>query len=65
MKCAWRAFARQASAFRDNQSGATAIEYGLIVSLIFLAIVGSIRAYTNSTSGMYSTIEDTLDTAGQ
>lgn len=49
--------------FRRNDSGATAIEYGLIVALIFLAIVGAVRSYTNSTSDMYGTIEETLEDA--
>lgn len=48
------------SHFRRNDSGATSIEYGLIVALIFLAIVGAIRSYTNSASEMYGTIEETL-----
>ena len=47
--------------FCRDESGATSIEYGLIVALIFLAIVGAIRSYTNTTSDMYSTISDTLD----
>jgi pilus assembly protein Flp/PilA len=33
-----------ASRFATDRSGATAIEYGLIASLIFLAIVGSLAA---------------------
>lgn len=49
--------------FARDDSGATAIEYGLIVALIFLAIVGAIRSYTSTTSDMYGTIEQTLDDA--
>lgn len=47
--------------FLRNDSGATAIEYGLIVSLIFLAIVGAVQNYTNSTSDMYNEISSTLN----
>lgn len=47
-------------AFRDDENGATSIEYGLIVALIFLAVVSAIRAYSNSTSDMYSEINDAL-----
>lgn len=47
--------------FRRDDSGATAIEYGLIVSLIFLAVVGAIRSYTETTSGMYDEISTTLE----
>ncbi|MEO1137353.1 MAG: Flp family type IVb pilin, partial [Pseudomonadota bacterium] len=47
--------------FRDDEEGATAIEYSLIVGLIFLAIVAAVRSYTDSTSEMYQEIEDTLE----
>jgi pilus assembly protein Flp/PilA len=43
-------------AFAADQSGATAIEYGLIVSLIFLAIIASIQAFTGSMLTMYAII---------
>ena len=46
--------------FLRNEDGATAIEYGLIVSLIFLAIVASVRAFSENTSGMYTSVSDTL-----
>ena len=47
-------------AFLRCERGATAIEYSLIVSLIFLAIVAAVRNYTASTSDMYSTINSVL-----
>lgn len=50
-------------AFRNDESGATSIEYGLIVALIFLAIVSAIRAYSGTTSDMYINISDTLTEA--
>jgi len=50
-------FRKQLNAFRNCEAGATAIEYGLIVSLIFLAVVSGVRAFTNSTSEMYGEIE--------
>jgi len=53
-------FGKTARRFADDERGATAIEYGLIVSLIFLAIVGAVKAYVNSTSEMYSDISSTL-----
>jgi len=49
--------------FRDDESGATAIEYALIVGLIFLSIVGAVTAFSNSTSEMYDTIDTTLTDA--
>lgn len=34
-------------------SGATAVEYGLILALIFLAMVGAIQTFGNETIGMW------------
>jgi pilus assembly protein Flp/PilA len=47
-------------AFAADESGATAIEYGLIVSLIFLAIVTSVNVFANNTGEMYSEISSAL-----
>lgn len=52
--------ARVLKRFAREEQGATVIEYGLIVSLIFLAIVAAVKGYVNSTSEMYSEIEDNL-----
>ena len=49
--------------FLRDERGATAIEYSLIVGLIFLAIVGAIRAYTTTTEGMYTEINTTITDA--
>lgn len=49
-----------ASRFAADESGATAIEYGLIVALIFVTIVAAVRGYVNSTSGMYSEISSAM-----
>lgn len=46
--------------FVENDSGATAIEYSLIVSLIFLAIVAAVRSFTDSASVMYNVIDENL-----
>ena len=53
-------FVQRVRCFAKDESGATAIEYSLIVSLIFLAVVGSIRAYTASTNDMYNEISDAV-----
>lgn len=50
-------------AFLHDDDGATAIEYGLIVSLIFLAIVGSITAFTGGMNGMFTIILTTIGSA--
>ncbi len=41
----------------DDQSGATAIEYGLIVALIGIAIVGSMSAMAGETIELWSNTE--------
>jgi len=48
-----RRFSRR---FWADESGATAIEYGLIVSCIFLAIVTAVSFFANSSSTMYNKI---------
>lgn len=53
-------FRSAARRFVGDDAGATAIEYGLIVSLIFLAIIGAVNGYVNATSEMYSDITSTL-----
>jgi Flp pilus assembly pilin Flp len=55
--------ADRVQAFGREEEGSTAIEYSLIVSLIFLAIVASIRAFTGSTSEMYGEVTTTLEQA--
>ena len=42
--------------FVKDESGATAIEYGLICSLIFLAIVSAVNTFATSTNTMYGKI---------
>ena len=41
-----------------NQKGATAIEYGLIVALIALAMMGGLRALGGGAGGMWSNISN-------
>jgi pilus assembly protein Flp/PilA len=46
--------------FLRSQKGATAVEYSLIVALIFLAIIGAVNNFADSTNEMYSEISSTL-----
>ena len=55
-----RSLARRLNDLRRCESGATSIEYGLIVSLIFLAIIAAIRQVSGSTSDMYGEIEGAM-----
>ncbi|MBX7502475.1 Flp family type IVb pilin [Qipengyuania mesophila] len=41
---------------RDTR-GATAVEYGLILALIFLAMVGAIQSFGTTATSMWSNIE--------
>ncbi|MBN9465957.1 Flp family type IVb pilin [Brevundimonas sp.] len=51
--------------FLRDDDGATAIEYGLICALIFLAIVGSISALGNTNTGGFARTVEKLSTAIQ
>ncbi len=44
------------SAFWSDEGGATAIEYGLIVSLIFLVCVTAMGMFGSNTTAMYDKI---------
>jgi pilus assembly protein Flp/PilA len=43
-----------------DESGATAIEYGLIVALIFLVCLGAIQTFAGSMNTMYNTISGAI-----
>jgi len=43
-------------AFLASESGATAVEYGLIVACIFLAIIGGVSLFAGNENAMYTTI---------
>jgi pilus assembly protein Flp/PilA len=46
-----------------DDSGATSLEYGLIISLIFLVILSALTAFGGSGSGIFNTAMNTLKTA--
>lgn len=41
--------------FKDER-GATAVEYGLILALIFLAMVGAVGTFAGTTTEMWNTV---------
>lgn len=41
--------------------GATAIEYGLIVALIVIAIIGSLKSVANENTGLWATVKDKVE----
>ncbi|MGE0747665.1 MAG: Flp family type IVb pilin [Rhodospirillales bacterium] len=46
-----------------DESGATAIEYGLIAALVSVAAVGALQAMGTSLSSMFGTVSNKLDDA--
>lgn len=49
--------------FANDQSGATAIEYGLIAALVSVAAIGALSAMGQSLSSLFSTVSSELSTA--
>jgi pilus assembly protein Flp/PilA len=46
--------------FATDESGATAIEYGLIVSLIFLAILASVNSVATGTVALFNLLASAM-----
>ncbi len=49
--------------FLSDDSGATSLEYGLIISLIFLVILSALTAFGGTGSGIFNTAMNTLKSA--
>ncbi len=49
--------------FLRDESGATAIEYGLILSLIVIAIVGALQGLEGAMTTMYEDIDSEMGNA--
>ena len=49
--------------FLKNESGATAIEYGLIAALIAVVLVGALSATGDSLEGAFNKISTEVNTA--
>ena len=47
-------------AIRKDQKGATAVEYGLICSLIVLAMVAALNRFADTTTGMWNNVSNTV-----
>ncbi|MDM7851485.1 Flp family type IVb pilin [Pseudochrobactrum kiredjianiae] len=48
--------------FAKSESGATAIEYGLIAALIAVVIIGAVTALGDNISSTFQTIADKIGT---
>lgn len=49
--------------FLCDEAGATAIEYGIILALMFLVILSAVTAFGGSSSGIFNTAMNTLKAA--
>jgi len=49
--------------FVTDESGATAIEYGLIAALVSVAAIGALTAMGTSLNTMFTTVSTQLDSA--
>jgi pilus assembly protein Flp/PilA len=46
-----------------DERGATAVEYGLILALIFLAMVGAVVLLASTTTNMWNNVSDAVSKA--
>ncbi len=44
----------------ENRRGATAIEYGLIASLVVIAMIGALKGLAGTTTGMWNNVSDAV-----
>lgn len=51
-----RQFAEDIRRFAQDERGATAIEYGLIASLVALAVIASMITFGNALGGMFNDV---------
>lgn len=49
--------------FREDESGATAIEYGLIAALVAVAIIGALQGMRNSLSDTFNKVATSVNGA--
>jgi pilus assembly protein Flp/PilA len=49
--------------FLRDENGPTAVEYAVMLALVLMAVISSITAVGNSTSGMWSTNQTQITTA--
>jgi len=56
-----RLVARSALNLVRDESGATAIEYSLIVTLICMAIIGGLTAFADGSKGVFDKIDTSIN----
>ncbi len=50
--------------FDDRERGATAVEYGLMVGLIAVAVIGVVMTLGGQLQGLFNSVSDQLPTGG-
>ncbi|MEL6877653.1 MAG: Flp family type IVb pilin [Pseudomonadota bacterium] len=48
----------------NDETGATAVEYGLIVSLIVIACIGAFQAVANENTGLWAQVRTAVTSIG-
>lgn len=56
---------RLISSLLRDQRGATAIEYGLIASLIVIAMMGALSQVAGTTNGMWTNVSKNVNDVGE
>lgn len=51
---------RAGEALAQDQRGATAVEYGVIVALIVLAMIGALSRVANANTGMWNSVANNV-----
>ncbi|HEX8486265.1 Flp family type IVb pilin [Sphingomonas sp.] len=54
---------RRARSLRADTRAATAVEYGLILALMVLAIIGGVTTLAEATTGMWNNVNDKVTKA--
>ena len=49
---------------KQDDAGATAVEYGLILALIFFAMMGAIETFGQTTITMWDNVSSKVESAG-
>lgn len=56
---------RRTSTLLKDERGATAVEYGLIISLVVLAMVGALSNVARTTTNMWNSVAENVASASK
>jgi pilus assembly protein Flp/PilA len=57
MKALW-------NSFRHDESGQSLVEYGLVIALVALAVIGALVIFKDKIAAVFTRMGNTLDTVG-